>query len=80
MTAGEINYDAMFHLSFSEQGNGERELAFLPVAYIMLIPFIVKMPILFLNMLVSCDLIFLLYAQIMQHILLTHSTLSAWYS
>ena len=63
MTAGEINYDEMFHLSFSEQGNGERELAFLPIAYIMLIPFMIIMPILFLNMLVSSNLIFLLHAQ-----------------
>ena len=58
MTAGEINYDGIFRLSLSEEGNEERELAFLPVAYIIWIPFIIIMPILFANMLVSYNFVY----------------------
>ena len=49
MTTGELDYDGIFH-----QQEGEEELAFLPVSFILWIVFLVLIPVLLNNLLVSC--------------------------
>ena len=48
MTTGELDYDEIFH-----QQEGEEELAFLPVSFILWIVFLVLIPVLLNNLLVS---------------------------
>ena len=48
MTTGELDYDEIFH-----QQEGEEELAFLPVSFILWIIFLVLIPVLLNNLLVS---------------------------
>ena len=49
MTTGELDYDEMFH-----QKEGEDEIAFPLVSFILWIIFLVLIPVLLSNMLVSC--------------------------
>ena len=49
MTTGELDYDDLFH-----QQEGEEEIAFPPVSFILWIMFLVLIPILLNNLLVSC--------------------------
>ena len=49
MTTGELDYDAIFH-----QQEGEEEIAFLPVSSILWVIFLVLIPVLLNNLLVSC--------------------------
>ena len=51
MMTGEIDNDGIFRLSFDSQNN-ESELAYLPLAYITWIAFVILIPVLFANMLV----------------------------
>jgi len=48
MTIGELDYDSLSH-----QEEGEDEIAFLPVSLILWITFLVLMPVLLNNLLVS---------------------------
>ena len=50
MTTGELGYDDIFH-----QQEGEEEIAFLPVSFILWIVFLVLIPVLLNNLLVSCQ-------------------------
>jgi len=52
MTTGELDYDELYH-----QQEGEQEIAFPPVSFIIWIIFLVLMPILLSNLLVSCSII-----------------------
>ena len=53
MTTGEVDDDAIFRLDpAGGSDNVASELPFLPVAYIVWIPFVIIMPLLFANMLV----------------------------
>ena len=52
MTTGELDYDELYH-----QREGEQEIAFPPVSFIIWIIFLVLMPILLSNLLVSCSII-----------------------
>ena len=49
MTTGELDYDDLFH-----QQEGEDEIAFPPVSFILWVVFLVLMPVLLSNLLVSC--------------------------
>ena len=49
MTTGELDYDELYH-----QEEGEDEIAFLPVSFLLWIIFLVLMPVLLSNLLVSC--------------------------
>ena len=49
MTTGELDYDDIFH-----QQEGEEEIAFLPTSFILWIVFLVLIPVLLNNLLVSC--------------------------
>ena len=49
MTTGELDYDDLFH-----QQEGEEEIAFPPVSFIVWIVFLVLIPVLLNNLLVSC--------------------------
>ena len=49
MTIGELDYDEMFH-----QQEGGDEIAFPPASFILWIIFLVLIPVLLSNMLVSC--------------------------
>ena len=49
MTTGELDYDEIFH-----QQEGEEEIAFPPVSFILWIIFLVLIPVLLNNLLVSC--------------------------
>ena len=56
MTTGELDYDEIFHLNPAGERENVPELAFLPVAYILWIPFVIVMPLLFVNLLVyTCN-------------------------
>ena len=48
MTTGELDYDDIFH-----QQEGEEEIAFPPVSFILWIIFLVLIPVLLNNLLVS---------------------------
>ena len=48
MTTGELDYDELYH-----QQEGEQEIAFPPVSFILWIIFLVLMPVLLSNLLVS---------------------------
>jgi len=50
MTTGELDYDEIFH-----QQEGEKEIAFLPVAFIVWVIFLVLIPVLLNNLLVRCS-------------------------
>ena len=52
MTTGEMDYDGIFHLNLDSDSNDTNELPFAPIAYILWIPFVILMPVLFANMLV----------------------------
>ena len=52
MTTGELDYDGIFRLNSAGESDDASELAFLPVAYILWIPFVIVMPLLFANLLV----------------------------
>ena len=52
MATGDVGYDDIFRLDPAEANNTATELPFLPVAYIVWIPFVIVMPLLFANMLV----------------------------
>ena len=53
MTTGEMDYDGIFRHSLSADDNSTvTELPFAPVAYILWIPFVILIPVLFANMLV----------------------------
>ena len=53
MATGEMDYDGIFRHSLSVEGNSTvMELPFAPVAYILWIPFVILIPVLFANMLV----------------------------
>ena len=54
MTTGELDYDGIFRLGLDDGNDGATELRYLPVAYILFIPFVILMPVLFANMLVRC--------------------------
>ena len=49
MTTGELDYDDLFH-----QQEGEEEIAFPPVSFILWIIFLVLIPVLLNNLLVRC--------------------------
>jgi len=49
MTTGELDYDDLYH-----QQEGEDEIAFPPVSFLLWIIFLVLMPVLLSNLLVSC--------------------------
>jgi len=49
MTTGELDYDELYH-----QQEGEDEIAFPPVSFLLWIIFLVLMPVLLSNLLVSC--------------------------
>jgi len=49
MCTGELDYDDLFH-----QQEGEDEITFPPVSFILWIHFLVLMPVLLSNLLVSC--------------------------
>ena len=49
MTTGELDYNEMFH-----QQEGEEEIAFPSLSFILWIIFLVMIPVLLNNMLVSC--------------------------
>ena len=50
MTTGELDYDEIFH-----QQEGEEEIAFPAVSFILWIIFLVLIPVLLNNLLVSCQ-------------------------
>ena len=52
MTTGEMDYDGIFHLNLDRDGNDAEELPYVPIAYILWIPFVILMPVLYANMLV----------------------------
>ena len=52
MTTGELDYDDIFRLNPAGDSEDAQELAFLPTAYILWIPFVIIMPVLFANLLV----------------------------
>ncbi len=52
MTTGELDYDGIFRLDPSGGSDGEQEIAFPPVSFILWILFIVIMPVILTNMLV----------------------------
>jgi len=49
MTTGELDFDDLYH-----QQEGEDEIAFPPVSFLLWIVFLVLMPVLLSNLLVSC--------------------------
>jgi len=49
MTIGELDYDELYH-----QQEDENEIAFPPVSFLLWIIFLVLMPVLLSNLLVSC--------------------------
>ena len=49
MTTGELDYDELYH-----QQEGEDEIAFPAVSFLLMIIFLVLMPVLLSNLLVSC--------------------------
>jgi len=49
MTTGELDYDELYH-----QQEGEDEIAFPAVSFLLMIIFLVLMPVLLNNLLVSC--------------------------
>jgi len=49
MTTGELDYDELYH-----QQESEDEIAFPPVSFLLWIMFLVLMPVLLSNLLVSC--------------------------
>jgi len=49
MTIGELDYNDLFH-----QNENEEEIAFPPVSFLLWIIFLVTMPVLLSNLLVSC--------------------------
>ena len=48
MTTGELDYDEIFH-----QQEGKNEIAFLPVSFLLWVVFLVLIPVLLNNLLVS---------------------------
>ena len=49
MTTGELDFDDLYH-----QQEGEDEIAFPPLSFLLWIVFLVLMPVLLSNLLVSC--------------------------
>ena len=55
MTTGELGYDELYH-----QQEGEQEIAFPPASFLLWIIFLILMPVLLSNLLVSCKILELL--------------------
>jgi len=53
MTAGDFSFDTVFRRSPSGESEGAQEILFPPISYILWIIFVILMPVLFTNMLVS---------------------------
>jgi len=59
MTAGDFSFDTVFRRSPSGESEGAQEILFPPISYILWIIFVILMPVLFTNMLVSICLLLL---------------------
>ena len=61
MTSGDYDFDSFFRFSPSGDSEGQQDVPFLIIAVIFWIIFIILMPILLINMLVSCSEVIIMY-------------------
>lgn len=59
MATGELDFDAIFRLDPSGGSDNTEEIKFPPISYILWIMFIVFIPVILMNMLVSCELLYI---------------------
>ena len=58
MIAGDFEFDEIFSMSLSKEGENAETILFPPISYLLWIIFVIIMPILFINMLVNITKMF----------------------